>query len=101
MNFGSITNKYYNMGVQFLRVNVHVSTILLQKVKLFQILLYLTEFTMKLLQTKTGQHFRVMEKYKGIDYLNIFQFVFRLCYIYLHIDMLFDNSSCLNNHTAL
>lgn len=48
MSFGSITNKYYNIGIQFLKVKIRICSIVLQKVKLYEILPYLTEFTMKL-----------------------------------------------------
>ena len=39
---------------------------------------------MKLVQNQKQVTFRVMEKNRGIGYLNIFQFGFRLRYMYLN-----------------
>lgn len=57
LNYGSFTNKYYNVGIQFFKVTMCVSAILPQRVKLFEIILCLTGFTMKLVQNKKLDNF--------------------------------------------
>ena len=87
LNYDSFTNKYYNTGIQFFEVTKCVGAILPQRVKLFEIISCFTGFTMKLVQNQKWVTFRVMEKNRGIGYLNIFQFGLRLRYMYLNRDI--------------
>lgn len=57
--------KYYNIGIQFLKMKLCVSVILPQRIKLSEIILYFTGFTMKLMQNQKKANFS--EEWKRIE----------------------------------